>query len=391
MTIRKELVFAGFLNPSALVAMLVGFPLLGVWWMGKPVLPYLRISPQTAWVEPIPFSWPIFFGLASGILVVVLPFIRQWWRTPPEPRSKTPGPLPWWGWIGLISGALAWLLAWTRFGWFTGFQRHTFTPLWLSYILVINALTYRRAGQSMITHRTKLFLALFPVSAVFWWFFEYLNRFTCNWHYLGGLDSFSTKEYIAFASISFSTVLPAVLSTMHWLASYPRIDRAFAGWVPVTPFRQRWISALLLILAVAGLAGLAEWTTILYPLIWVSPMVILLGIQTLAGTQGLTHELATGDWRRVVWAALAALICGCFWELWNCGSLAHWVYSIPYVQGVNVFEMPILGYAGYLPFGVTCLVVGDWVQDILIRNVNRASDPIHAGKMQPHGTAGLPT
>jgi hypothetical protein len=57
--------------------------------------------------------------------------------------------------------------------------------------------------------------------------------------------------------------------------------------------------------------------------------------------------------------ALAALVCGFFWELWNFGSLARWHYSIPYVQRFHVFEMPLLGYAGYLPFGVTCALVMD--------------------------------
>jgi hypothetical protein len=58
-------------------------------------------------------------------------------------------------------------------------------------------------------------------------------------------------------------------------------------------------------------------------------------------------------------AACAALICGFFWELWNFKSLAHWEYAVPFVQRFHVFEMPLLGYAGYLPFGLECLVVAD--------------------------------
>ena len=33
---------------------------------------------------------------------------------------------------------------------------------------------------------------------------------------------------------------------------------------------------------------------------------------------------------------------------------AFWVYSIPYVNVHHLFEMPLLGYLGYLPFGVYC-------------------------------------
>ncbi|MCX5879514.1 MAG: hypothetical protein NTY44_10440 [Deltaproteobacteria bacterium] len=58
---------------------------------------------------------------------------------------------------------------------------------------------------------------------------------------------------------------------------------------------------------------------------------------------------------------LAALLCGLFWEMWNFYSLAKWVYHVPFVQRFHLFEMPLLGYAGYLPFGMECLVVAEMV------------------------------
>ena len=47
------------------------------------------------------------------------------------------------------------------------------------------------------------------------------------------------------------------------------------------------------------------------------------------------------------------------WELWNFGSAAKWHYAIPYVERFRLFEMPLLGYVGYLPFGVLCVLVAD--------------------------------
>jgi hypothetical protein len=73
--------------------------------------------------------------------------------------------------------------------------------------------------------------------------------------------------------------------------------------------------------------------------------------------------LARGDWRLVVSSALAALICGWFWEMWNYYSLAKWEYVIPFVHRFQVFEMPILGYAGYLPFGLECAVIAHLLGD----------------------------
>ena len=43
--------------------------------------------------------------------------------------------------------------------------------------------------------------------------------------------------------------------------------------------------------------------------------------------------------------------------MWNYYSMAKWMYSIPYVQRFALFEMPVLGYMGYLPFGVLCIEI----------------------------------
>ncbi len=69
-------------------------------------------------------------------------------------------------------GPGAWALAWTRFDWFAPFQEHTFTPLWLAYIVVVNAACVARTGGSPLIDRPGLLIGLFPASALFWWFFE---------------------------------------------------------------------------------------------------------------------------------------------------------------------------------------------------------------------------
>ena len=54
--------------------------------------------------------------------------------------------------------------------------------------------------------------------------------------------------------------------------------------------------------------------------------------------------------------------CGGCWEMWNYYSLARWEYSISFVHKFQIFEMPLLGYAGYLPFGLECTVIGDLME-----------------------------
>jgi hypothetical protein len=232
-------------------------------------------------------------------------------------------------------------------------QRHTFTALWLCYIAVVNAWTFQRTGRCMMTHRTGIFLALFPLSAVFWWFFEYLNRFVQNWEYIGAAD-LTPVAYFWYATIPFSTVLPAVLGTHDLLRSFPRLTAGLGNLPELRlryPERLAWLS---LAAATAGLAGVGAWPNVLFPMLWVAPLLAVTSIGALQGQPTVFAGLRRGDWRRIWLLALAAVVCGGFWEMWNWLSAAKWVYHVPYVHRFELFEMPLLGYAGYVPFGLEC-------------------------------------
>ena len=336
-------------------ALLLGLPLLGVVLAGEPAGRYLDFPPQTTYVTHAPFSGPAFALVGAVALAAFggLAFVVYPRRA--EAAGPRPGRLPWWGWLGGGLVALFWLLSWTRFQWMGAFQAHTFTPLWLGYILFINAVTWRRSGRSLVTHRPGYLLALFPLSALFWWYFEYLNRFVQNWHYVG-VEDFSPARYAVHATLAFATVLPAVMSTLAWLRSYPSL----AGYdrpVSLGPGMARRLAWTALAVAALGLAGLGLWPNYLFPLVWVAPLVLLVALQVLAGEPTVLGGLRRGDWRTVALAALAALVCGLLWELWNHYSYAKWVYSIPFVDRFHIFEMPLLGYTGYLPFGIACAAV----------------------------------
>ncbi len=44
-------------------------------------------------------------------------------------------------------------------------------------------------------------------------------------------------------------------------------------------------------------------------------------------------------------------------------GLSKWIYEVPFVSRFKIFEMPVLGYAGYLPFGLECAIIGDMLTD----------------------------
>ncbi|MBA3752735.1 MAG: hypothetical protein H0X01_00990, partial [Nitrospira sp.] len=342
---------------------------------GRSIQPYLEFPPITRSVTHEPFSWPVFVALVVLIVGAVTPFVvsissfvslrrlslRQSSVLDRAPSRQTPCPVrsfPWWGWLGILWTLLAWFLAWTRFEWMGPLQAFTFTPLWLGYIVVVNALTCRRIGHCMMLHRPRYFLSLFPLSAALWWSFECLNRFVQNWYYLGGQE-LTAWEYVWQATLPFSTVLPAVLGTAELLTAYPGFTVGLNQYRVVdVSHRTRWGWGLLCG-AAGGLLGIGLWPNFLFSLVWVAPLLLIITIQWIRGEPTIFDGLGRGDWRTPWVAALAALICGFFWELWNFYSLAHWEYAVPFVQRFEWFHMPLLGYAGYLPFGLECLAVAD--------------------------------
>ena len=342
-----------------MVILLCFSPLIGVLYLDLPFGWYLEFPPRTKYIVHAPFSWWAFLFLFLFIVAVCFPFLyrlityssNQGWS------CEEQYPFPWWGWLGFCCIIVSWILAWNRFPFFESWQRYTFTPLWLGYILFINGLTYRRIGSCLLCSQTRFFLLLFPVSTLFWWYFEYLNRFVQNWYYICG-GEISAVEYVVHATICFSTVLPAVISTSEFLYTLPRLSGAFSGWyhVKIEPGRKAgWI---ILTVAAGSLASLVIFADYLFPLVWISPLFMIVGIQLIAGNRTIFADLEKGDWRNVIIPSLAALLCGFFWEMWNWKSFAHWEYSVPFVHRFQIFAMPLLGYAGYLPFGLECIILG---------------------------------
>lgn len=354
-------------------AALMGLPLAGVILLGKNPKTFLEFPPVTHSVEHAGFSRGAFIIAALLASGAGLALVRHLLRSRRNLRRIPPGGrFPWWGWLGFAWVACAWALAWGRFAWAAPIQRFTFTPLWMGFIVIVNALSYRETRRCMMLSRPAYFLLLFPVSAVFWWFFEYLNRFVQNWYYLG-VDCISPWRYFLEASIPFSTVLPAVLGTADWLATqFPQPPETQAP-AQSNPARSRRLPGAVLAVAAAALMGLGWRPDWLFPLVWISPFVVITCVRQMAGKPTVLQPWTGRTRHRLALAALAALACGFFWEMWNCYSLAKWIYVVPYVGRFHVFEMPILGFAGYLPFGLECAAIGQVAAEWL--GEDRAHNP----------------
>lgn len=252
---------------------------------------------------------------------------------------------PWYGWAGILLVGVFWYLNWSL----DGLRTHWgFFPLWHGYCLVVDSLVVMRRGTSLLQRSWRRYLGLFLVSALVWWLFEALNAHLQNWKYLG-VESFSNLEYAFWATLSFSTVIPAVFGSAELASTISWLQHLRKGPI-IRPDRKTTI-----IFFVSGWVMLFlmwMWPKIFFPFVWISIYFILEPLNIWWGNRHLASYTATGDWRPVMTLWIGVLITALFWEMWNFYAFPKWEYHIPWADCCHLFEMPLLGYGGYLPFAL---------------------------------------
>lgn len=249
------------------------------------------------------------------------------------------------GWLGLVLIAVFWGLNWTLPGVHT---QWAFFPLWLGYCLSVDALTLYRTGTSLLTRSWRSYLGLFLISAPAWWLFEAVNLRLQNWVYLG-TEQFSSQVFGFWSTINFTIVIPAVFGSTELITSFQFFRKLKKG--PVVSDHPVVVLAFFL----AGwvmLALMLAWPKIFFPFVWISIFFILAPVNVWLGYRSITQWTRTGNWRPIYSLWGGVLLTAFFWEMWNYFSYPKWVYHVPWGGGLKIFEMPLLGYGGYLPFAL---------------------------------------
>ena len=251
----------------------------------------------------------------------------------------------WHGWLGLGLIFVFWILNWTLQGPRTNWG---FFPLWLGYCLIIDGLVFWRTGTSLLKRSSRKYMGLFLVSAPAWWIFELLNIRTQNWVYLG-VELFTHFEFAFWTTLSFTTVLPAVFGAAELFASFDFVKRLKPGPRIGTDKRT---TPIFFVVGWIMLALILIWPKIFFGFIWISLYFILEPINVWSGNRSLADWTQKGDWRPVISLWLGVLLTAFFWEMWNYFSYPKWVYNVSWGNWLHIFEMPLLGYGGYLPFAL---------------------------------------
>lgn len=266
--------------------------------------------------------------------------------------------LPLHGWLGLGVIILFWILNWTL----PGPRTHWgFFPLWLGYCLALDGFVVWRTGTSLLRRSPRKYVGLFMISAPVWWIFELLNIRTQNWTYIGA-EIFTPFEYAFWTTLSFTTVIPAVFGSAEFFASFDFVKRLGRGPRVGTDkrttllfFSLGWIMIALMLIR----------PRIFFLFIWISLYFILEPINIWLRNRSLAEWTQRGDWRPVIALWLGVLMTAFFWEMWNYFSYPKWVYDVAWGNWLHIFEMPLLGYGGYLPFALELYALYHFVAGLL--------------------------
>ncbi len=237
------------------------------------------------------------------------------------------------------------------------------TPIaWTGFILFADAFVYRARGNSWIRSAPHEFVWLALASIPLWVVFEGFNLVLDNWYYSGLPKNFWLRQF-GYAW-SFATITPAIFEAAELFA-------VLRGATPTVESRARsqsrqpgqrgpsefdrlggavlWIAlgAIMLILPFLVASEIARY---LAAPVWLGFIFLLDPINARLGAETLSRE-------RVINLSLSGVLCGVLWEFWNYWARAKWHYTVPIMERLKIFEMPLPGYLGFPAFALECFTM----------------------------------
>lgn len=219
---------------------------------------------------------------------------------------------------------------------------------WYPTLVIFDLLVVRLGGESLLA-RPRALLTMLWWSAVIWFSFEALNFRLENWYYVF-LPANPVERWIGI-TLSLATVVPALLLPERLLE---RLGGSLWQRLATRPvaLRQRDLTFAVAVGA-ATLAAILVAPRYLYPFTWGA--VWLMAEPALYRTdpqQSLFGDMARGQWGRIARLMAGGLMAGILWETFNAGARGKWIYTVPFLEDLKLFEMPLLGFIGFPCFAL---------------------------------------
>jgi len=253
---------------------------------------------------------------------------------------------------------------WGQFSALGSALHYTFVPLWWGFILFLDGILFQRnQGISFISKHPNTLIIAAITSMFGWYYFEYLNFFVLqNWYY-PDLHLIASPFTYVWSALTFSTIWPSLFIWYNLLRTIPAFTNKYrSGPIISLSFSAKVIVAILgcIICVITSI-----WSSVFFWMVWLGPLMIVSVTLSLLKIPSPFSPIRKGDWSCFLLMGLATLFNGFFWEMWNFWSSPnnpnYWKYNLPYIHEFLIFEMPILGFSGYIFFGAVC-----WVMFILL-------------------------
>lgn len=229
-----------------------------------------------------------------------------------------------------------------------------FTPIaWTFYILLADAAVLAICGRSRLHDEPKQLVRMALLSVPLWLIFEAYNLRLRNWIYTGVPQAWPLA--LLGYSWSFATITPGILETADLIESF--------GWFrQISPLKFSKTSQNAMVIF-GAICLLVPWlapqpmAARLFVLVWIGFVFLLDPINFRLRLPSLLGDFAEGRPSRFYSLLASGFVCGWLWEFWNFWAAAKWHYIFPMFQNWKIFEMPLPGYLGFLPFALECFVM----------------------------------
>lgn len=231
-----------------------------------------------------------------------------------------------------------------------------------------------RKGEFILFGNKSFALTMLAWSSVVWLFYELFNFRLQNWYYVNlPPDRFNRW---AGTILAFATVLPAVFVAEGILRGLN-----VANGVRWATFRvtNKVINGMR-IAGVIMLALVLVWPKYFFPLVWGATMLLVEPENYKRSKEhSLLADLENGKPGRLLRLLLGGAMIGFTWEMLNIRARGKWIYTVPGLENLKLFEMPVPGFIGFPPFSVECFIL--W-QAILLAGLGapRWGKALHATK-----------
>ena len=239
------------------------------------------------------------------------------------------------------------------------------TPIcWTGFILFADAIVWRARRDSWLRSAPAEFAVLALLSIPLWVVFEGYNQIIDNWYYTGVPSNVALRMF-GYAW-SFATIWPAIFEG----AELVSVWRSRGPRRVVTSLRMRWtalewgsvvVGALMLASPFFASTNVARY---LAAPVWLGFILLLDPINAALGAESLLGDWRAGRTSRLTNLVLSGFLCGVLWEFWNYWSGAKWHYSVPIMEHVKIFEMPLPGYLGFPAFAIECFTMYVFVRAV---------------------------